>query len=48
VGAVDRFGILTGLILDGQPCGFLRHSFPAFPVRLLSLPQEYRLARLGG
>lgn len=46
VGAVDRFGILTGLIVDQRPCSFLREAFPKQPVSLLNLPAEYRQEKL--
>ena len=45
VGEVDRFGILTGLLVDGRPCGFLRDRFPE-PLTVLGLPPQARAERL--
>jgi len=45
VGQVDRFGILTGLLVDGRPCGFLRDRFSE-PLTVLGLPPQARAERL--
>lgn len=46
VGEVDRFGILTGLILEQHPCGFLRDIIPRQSPGLLHLPHKQREEKL--